>query len=206
MLISTNHRFIFVANSKSASTSIERLLMSSAEIHGGGNAEMKHQSISEIRKKYYFLFEHQKFPFESFYKFGVMRKPLDWISSWYAYRLNGNKRNKLKIGTTFQEFWEQKDWNFFVSKDMNKKRLQLHQFVDPHTGQCLMDKIIDFNFLDKEFDKVLSERGLGQLMGKLPKLNSFHDGVEIKISESLRKEIETFYEEDYEFFRKFASH
>ena len=52
MLISTSKKFIFVANSKSASTSIEEYLSPYSDIIGQGGPKIKHMSISEIKIKY----------------------------------------------------------------------------------------------------------------------------------------------------------
>ena len=86
MLIGVKKRFVFVANSKTASTSIEKALVPHAEIQRGGGSNRKHIFLRAGLREYGFLFERKKYAADTFFKFGVMRDPVEWIQSWYRYR------------------------------------------------------------------------------------------------------------------------
>ena len=81
MLIGIEKRFIFVANTKSASSAVEQLLAPHAELRTGDRPALKHRSMRGALQKLDFLFGDPRHPPESFFKSGIMRDPIARIHS-----------------------------------------------------------------------------------------------------------------------------
>src|SRR5437762_13673078 len=81
MLLSLSHKFLFVANVKTASSSIERALRSKAEIAISETRFGKHENLSVISRT--FAWVRQYVPDPEFFVFGVIREPVDWVLSLY---------------------------------------------------------------------------------------------------------------------------
>lgn len=111
MLISIKKRFIFIANSKTSSTSIEAALTPYAEINRSGSPQRKHINWINARREYDFLFKIPAYKPEKFFKFGVVREPAEWVISWYNYRNEKPSRpNSLPSDMGFEQFWDSNDW------------------------------------------------------------------------------------------------
>jgi len=86
MLISFKYRFIFVANTKCASTSIEEYLQHSSDIAIRQQKKGKHWPADRIARKYQHILMEQSLSISDFFRFGVVRDPVEWIVSWFNYR------------------------------------------------------------------------------------------------------------------------
>ncbi|MFM7273927.1 MAG: hypothetical protein ACKO4A_08730, partial [Gammaproteobacteria bacterium] len=157
MLIGVARRFVFVANTKTASTSIEAALGEVAEIARQGSAARKHVSWSRVREEYGFLFDQPGFAPESFFRFGVLREPVDWVRSWYNYRLG---RGDLPSATRFEALWDAGDWV--------KRKDQLSHFVDAD-GECLFDLLRPQGAVDEALPRIC--RMLGFRLPEVPRKN-----------------------------------
>jgi len=132
VLISVKNRLVFIASSKTGSTSIEAALASYAEINRTGSPQRKHIGWAAARKEYDFLFDRKNFLPETFFRFGVIREPADWVRSWYNYRRFG-KHNALPANMSFEEFWAGDGWV--------KRIRQKDHFID-EDGICRFNLII----------------------------------------------------------------
>ncbi|MDO6732727.1 sulfotransferase family 2 domain-containing protein [Marinovum sp. 2_MG-2023] len=194
MLIGTTKSFIFVANTKTASTSVERALKPHADIHYAGTSERKHVPLKELTKLYP---EVTGGPFgaaerERFFTFGVMRDPIDWIGSWYRYRKgNPEVHNPLPDGMTFEQFWARRDWNVVCANGENY--LQRRLFCCPK-GAVLADVIIPYERLDEMFGEICE--GLG-VKSPLPRRNVSRL-TEFKIPEAMIEPLQKHYALDFE--------
>jgi len=191
MLISVGKRFVFVANSKTASTSVETNLVTEAEIQRGGSPQRKHIYLRAALREYDFLFGRPKYAPETFFKFGIMRDPVDWIQSWYRYR-KGNKVNRpIDSSTTFEEFWKQQAEQ---SAKSGKKNLQ-SSFFTRVNGTVLADYIIPYDDLTSHFTTIA--KGLN-VKETLPHRNTSNiKTLETPLSEALVDEIRAYYAPDY---------
>ncbi|GAA6165448.1 hypothetical protein NBRC116590_31520 [Pelagimonas sp. KU-00592-HH] len=196
MLIGVEKRFVFIANSKTASTSIERALIPEAEIHRGGPDRGKHILLRQAVRQYDFLFAQKKYAPETFFKFGVMRDPVDWIQSWYRYRVGNKVSNPLPEGTTFEEFWRKR-----VNRSIKRnQKPQQRDFFTRLNGDLLADYIIPYHELADHFNLLASELDFAT---KLPKTNvSKVKNLENAPSDALVEEIRDYYSEDYELFNR----
>ncbi|MEP2785095.1 MAG: sulfotransferase family 2 domain-containing protein [Pseudoruegeria sp.] len=195
MLIGVKNRFLFVSNSKTASTSIETALRAHCEIQRDGTPHRKHMQYADILGEYDFLFGQETYRPNQFFKFAVMRDPIDWIYSWYRYRKGNQVAAPLPSEMTFAEFWDRKDWN--IHRADGSKHLQKHFFTDA-TGEVALDYIIPYDDLPKQFAVIANHLGLPS---KLPRANvSQIKGTPTELSEGLLDEMRSFYAEDYDLY------
>jgi hypothetical protein len=81
MLLSLSRRFIFVANLKTASTSIEACLRPFSEICIPSTRFGKHEPLAKIEERFSWAFDY--IGRANFFVFGVIRDPLDYVLSIY---------------------------------------------------------------------------------------------------------------------------
>lgn len=192
MLISTEKKFVFVANTKTASTSIEDALMDYSEIHRGGSPARKHIGLQQAYKIYDFLFSQPGHTPDQYFKFGVMRDPLDWIGSWFRYRKGNTVESPLPKDMTFEDFWRNQDWN--IMRPDGWKYLQRHLFCAPQGGEVLADVIIPYHKVGEEFGKICDAFGIDS---PLPRKNVSQLKDAGIIPDHLKAEMRAFYEADY---------
>ncbi|WP_420398147.1 hypothetical protein [Nioella sp.] len=197
MLIGLEKRFVFIANTKTGSTSIEQALAQYADFQHVGTPKRKHIGIRDVLNEYQCVFSQPGSGPETFLKFGVMRDPVDWIVSWFRYRKREGEHQRLPIDMTLEEFWERRDWTF--QKQGGVKNLQKTRFTS-ETGEVLMDRIIPFPELAPQFAAICDSLGIKI---PLPKANvSKIRALDVPISVNLRRKIEQFFEEDYELYNR----
>jgi hypothetical protein len=194
MLIGVTKRFVFIANSKAGSTSIESVLSEHAEIRLSGSPQQKHMAWRNVRKKYASLFDQPDCAPETFFRFGVVRDPVEWALSWYTYR-RSRKKGGIPAGTTFEAFWKTPDWI--------KNKSQRAHFVD-EDGVCRFDLILPLEALGDTFP-VLS-RALGVNHGIVPVKNRSKEGLpRSDIPEQLIREINEHYRDDLVFYKEWKT-
>lgn len=153
MLLSLAHKFLFVANVKTASSSIEATLAPLAEIAIGETRFGKHEGLSVISQR--FSWVRRYVPYEDFFVFGMMRDPVDWLLSLY------NSHTKADFdGLPYST----KDMPFsrFLHEGFGKRwqmRPQHLRFTDTH-GRFRMSHIMDFNELENEFPQLCARIGV----------------------------------------------
>jgi hypothetical protein len=148
MLIGIERKFVFVANTKTASTSIETALAPVSEIAFKGSPQRKHVSLHAAIEAHPEIFAQPGQWPRFFFKFGVMRDPLDWIGSWFRYRKSNEVDSPLPPEMSFAEFWERQDWNF--RRADGRPNLQRDKFCGPQ-GKVLADVIIPYDRLSPMF-------------------------------------------------------
>jgi sulfotransferase famil protein len=144
MLISLSRKFIFVANLKSASSTIETALADWAEVRLTQTRFGKHDGLTQISQKFVWLKRYV--PYEEFFVFGVIREPVDFVLSLYnSHNKNAfdGKKHSTK-GMSFDEFldvWCARSW---------QARPQAQRFKDEH-GRLKMSHLIALDRLGEEF-------------------------------------------------------
>jgi hypothetical protein len=193
MLIGLEKRFVFIANSKAASTSVERVLAPFSEIIVAGTPQRKHLTLREAIVAYDFLFGQPGYRPESFFKFGVLRDPVEWIHSWFRYRKGNKVESPLPAAMDFAGFWALDDWNKFLAP--GRKRLQRDFFIDAE-GRVIADFLIPYHDLDAQFAAVCDRLGVKR---PLPRENVSRLAPEEEpIPPALLEELRDFYAEDYD--------
>ena len=193
MLIGLEKRFVFIANSKAASTSVEKVLSPLSEIIVAGTPQRKHMFLREAITAYDVLFGQPGYGPESFFKFGILRDPIDWVHSWFRYRKGNKVESPLPEGMSFAEFWAANDWTKFLAP--GRRRLQRDFFTDA-AGRVIADFIIPYDDLDAQFARVCDRLGVKR---PLPRENvSRLRSDDEPIPDALRDEMRAFYAEDYD--------
>jgi len=194
MLIGLEKKFVFVANTKTASTSIETALAPLAEITLGGNPARKHVSLHDAITGHPEIFTQPGQWPRFFFKFGVMREPLDWIGSWFRYRKSNRVESPLPPDMSFDEFWERQDWNF--RRADGSPYLQRHMFCGPQ-GKVLTDVIIPYQRLPEMFSDLCASLGVAT---SLPRENVSRLRAAETLPPALEARLRDFYAEDYALF------
>lgn len=156
MLLSFTHKFIFIANVKTASTSIEATLAPFAEIRLRKTEFGKHAPLTMISRRFEWVQRYM--PYEDFFVFGVIRDPVDHMLSLY----NAHSRAVLK-GTATPT--RDMDFDTFLNvwcKDNWQAELQSRRFAD-RNGRFKVDHLIDYVKLTSEFGQVCARLNLGDV-------------------------------------------
>ncbi|HPD91605.1 MAG: hypothetical protein H6900_02425 [Rhodobacter sp.] len=193
MLIGIEKRFIFVANTKTASTAIERVLDPLADYRHGGSPQRKHVALSQIEAQAPWVFRRAGCGLEGFFKFGVMRDPVQWIWSWYRYRKQPEVESPLPADMTFAEFWARRDWN--IVRANGAKNLQSEKFLSADRQTVLADVILPHEGVAQGFGAICAGLGLG--LPDLPPANVSRQRSAPDIPAHLIDEVRAHYAEDY---------
>ena len=198
MLISAQHRFVFIASAKSASTSIEKVLRPFSDI--AITDRLKHMPAESVIRNFRFYFNSfGRLGHRQFFKFGVVRDPVEWVISWYNYRsrdkLRGNPRYTGDI--SFDQFWGR--WE--------EQRLGTPtRCFRGRKGECLMDYLIRFEELTEGFERVIRALGL-EGTSALPLENKSKMSLvdRDRLDTALVNDMKEFFKDDYFFIDEFAS-
>jgi hypothetical protein len=193
MLLSLTHKFLFVANLKTASTSIEAALTNFAEVRIRQTEFGKHDTLSEISEKIPWV--RRYVPFKEFFVFGVIRDPVDYLLSLYNAHSKENLRGSAMPtrGMDFETFLDV--W----CKDNPQAAPQHRRFVDRH-GRFQMNHLIDYDSLSKEFVEICARLELGEV--RLKHLNLSPETLNrTNLTDAQIARIERDYAEDYALIR-----
>ena len=188
MVISTKYKFVFFANTKTASTSIENVLCKYDDKKTLGYVQdkpnKKHVTYRELIQQYPFINEYTKF--------ACVRNPFDWIVSWYSYK----KRRVVNTskGCTFENWLCDPKSSAYQPEGIN---LTLSQFdvVKNDKSKLAMDYICRFETLQEDFDNICNILKIPTCI--LPKRNaSTHRPYKTYYSKSTRKFVEGKYSQD----------
>jgi Sulfotransferase family len=196
MQIGFGKKFIFVANTKTASTSIESALIRYADIVRTGDPRRKHTSLYEAIRSYPIVFRNQHHAPEAYFKFGVMRDPIDWIGSWYRYRSGNRVESPLPQDMSFADFWKQADWNIRYAN--GQKHLQRDMFC-ASDGTLLADVIIPYAQVSEVFHEICQ---ILKIDCPLPRHNVSRRTNTGWIPDNLRDEMRDYYAEDYALYNR----
>lgn len=154
MLLSLSRRFIFVANLKTASTSIEACLRPFSEICIARTDFGKHASFGEIEERYSWAFDLIKR--ENFLVFGIIRDPLDYVLSIYNSHRKPDFLGQVtytgdKSFTEFYETWKKKgSWQLHP---------QYRRFLNIK-GEFALDYLFNFDHLAEEWPEICKILGV----------------------------------------------
>ena len=190
------NKFIFIANTKCASSSIEASRIAKiADIELTNTNIGKHLSIGKLYDKFDFIFE--QFNFQDFFKFGIIINLLDWVVSWFNFRSRSQVTNpnhpKHKNYTgemTFAEFWN-------LSKNQPFLKPEYHKFFNKSKNiqvdyLMLQEKMLEDISTVKEILKIDSFKIPNKNKSAVKRISS--EDVEDDIKEEIRQK----YHRDYD--------
>lgn len=194
MLLSVKRRFLFIANLKTGSTTVERLLGPFAEIALPDSAFGKHMSLGEALDHFAFLFERA--PFEDFRSFAVIRQPAERLFSLYR-----SHRGPFFEGTplstddmSFEEFLER-----WLPAHPAQAVAQSTLVKAPSHGAAVRD-LIRFEDLNRRLPQLMQRLDIRKpAFRRIPVLNS-SSGPACAISTEARQRVEHLYAEDMDLY------
>ena len=193
MLISLSKQFIFVANLKTASTSIEQVLGHVAEIRLERSEWGKHASLAQIEE--FDWIPRGVLDFSAFKKFGVIRDPVDWLFSLYQSHQHEKFSNIPHLytgGMSFDNFIS--DW---CQRNTDQCAPQYTRFLKKG-GQHGLDVTILYQEL-QDIWKLLLEYLDVKAIQNLPTLNvSPEIQANMKLSPDNVNYVEEKYKDDYD--------
>ena len=133
---------------------------------------------------------------DSFYKFGVIREPVDWLVSWFNYR----SREQLADPQhrNHKNYTGNLDFDGFIEMITRENRIkpQSNLFLD-HKGNNAMDFIIKYENLHDDFNFVSKKLGLDLELPHKNRSTEKRMNSEKVLSSTMDK-IRKFYAIDYE--------
>jgi hypothetical protein len=164
MIVSHKYKFIFIATPKTGTTSIHRALQryvsNDSDIVIDQTIAGKHQTALTIKKK---LPQEQ---WDSYFKFGFVRNPFDWIASWYNFRSRNElsdsrhpKHHRWTGNISFEEF---------VTNPTELVNSPGDYIIDLQ-GKIIVDFVGKYENLDHDFGYICNRLGLPHI--QLPSLN-----------------------------------
>lgn len=154
MLLSLDSRFVFVANTKSGSTSIEKILWRQSEVQIRRDPSLKHMGLETIDELFSPLLSQSGLALSDMFVFAVLREPVSWVTSWFNYRsrpkIDGSPRSLADV--EFPEFVER-----FVSQPRPPLGHQSQNFM---VGERLaVDALLDHARLPEAFGAIAGDLG-----------------------------------------------
>ena len=167
MRISHKHKFVFIAVPKTGTTSIREALTPFSDVCGVFDQNWSsplryHVPATELRV----YFEERGWDWDSYFKFGFVRNPWDWmVSRWHFFKRVASCTNleedwQLEEGMTLQE----KRWLQDVMRTVIYNNPTFREFIDSNTElqsdkltdgeSVLVDFVGKFENLQEDFDHV----------------------------------------------------
>lgn len=157
MLISIQHHFIFVANRHTDEFECANVLAPYAEISRAGSALRRCLPWSDIKSEYQFVFARPEHSIGAFFKFGVIREPVDWVHAFYRNRhQTGEPGSDVESQhLDFPNWWERNadqlvpwdqasrltDWNGTGAMDLVIPYEQRRQVLDAVRGRLSLQPL-----------------------------------------------------------------
>ncbi|MCL7745479.1 sulfotransferase family 2 domain-containing protein [Guyparkeria hydrothermalis] len=189
MIISIEKKFIFIANLKTASTSIESELRPHGDIVVRRSELGKHLPYAQIQKRFKWLFD--VIDEGEFFKFGVIRDPVDYALSLYKSHRHEKFKDNPRLYTgdmSFDDFME-----VWVPNNKGQLQPQIDRFIDID-GNLSVDQLIVYSDLDKRFPEVMKKLGIPEIT--LPRMNVSPD-FEVEVTDYAKSRLKTLMERDY---------
>lgn len=185
MIVGHTHRFIFIKTVKTAGTSIEVELSQIVEEEAivtpiyppNENHKPRNYKLDDGRKFYNHMPATEvsvylgKERFASYFKFCVEREPVDKCISHFSMRKNSPYHNETTKHKTWFDYVKEKKFPVDAKKYLSK------------TGNLLVDRIIRYENLPEEMDKLCEQLGIAKLALKTREKSGFRESVPISRSD-----------------------
>ncbi|MEE2860392.1 MAG: hypothetical protein VYB46_06190 [Pseudomonadota bacterium] len=196
MLIFWEQRLVFLATPKAGSSAIEMALESLASVSLQRPAEVKHTDIATYHR--HFGPWLQARTGQSFTTVALMREPVDWLRSWYRFKLRDNLDDPQPAmqETAFGDFA-----SAYAGPD-GPARLGIGTQSDFLTdGEARVDRIFRYEHIDS-FVEFLESRLDCAI--ELPRIN-VPPSVDVHLDSKVEKQLRTAMARDLELYDSLAS-
>jgi hypothetical protein len=164
MIFSLTKKFLFIANLKSASTSIENVLGPYGELRLSQSQHGKHLSFSQFAENFPWLLN--RIPVEELFVFGVIREPVDYALSVFNFHRKEDFRGRPNYtgDMSFEQFI-----STWVPKHADQLRPQISRFLRKDQS-IATNLLISHDRLQEGLDLVAQRLDIPELTN-LPRTN-----------------------------------
>ena len=170
MLLSLTKKFLFIANLKTASTSIERVLANHSELRLLQAQFGKHLTFAEFAERFRWMLGLVNM--QDLFIFGVIREPVDFTLSLY----NSHKREQFKDNPRL--YTGEMDFAQFISQWVPRNADQIkNQYIRflGSEGRLITNFLISYDKLDAGLALVAERIGVPELK-TIPRINPSPEG------------------------------
>jgi hypothetical protein len=191
MIISDRYGFLFVANLRTASSSMHLALGPLASIDLFETGSGKHYPLDEIYRRY------GSERISPLFKWAVIRRPTEYLWSLYRFheRAAFDGKPHSTRGRTFEDFYTGDTHGWM-------KAPQSTRFVDPD-GEYALDLLVHMDTLHEGFSYLKFRLGLPNVM--LPRINRSGSVGSPRLSHELEERIRADYAADYDCIERYAN-
>ncbi len=162
MLLAPSKGFVFLAPTKTASTSIEAAFLTHSQIILQSPPSFKHTTYAGFQRFLQPYLASRGFPRESYEVVCAFREPIDWLASWWRYRSReqlANPKNPRHRNYTGDLSFEQFARAYMDGSEQFAKVGRLSRFVSPRPGEPEVDWIFRYDRLDLLIDFLCEKVG-----------------------------------------------
>ena len=201
MLLAPGKGFVFLATTKSGSTSIETAFMTHSQMIFRKPPAIKHTTYAGFQRFLQPFLNSKGFPRESYEVVCVFREPIDWLSSWWRYRSReklANPTDPMHHNYTGDVSFEQFARAFMEGSEQFAQVGRPSEFVRPRSGQAEVDRIFRYDRLDLLVD-FLCEK-----VGEQVEVGSVNTSPErsVSLSEECGIELREFFAPEYRIYEQ----
>ena len=216
-MISIKHKIIFIHIPKCAGQSIENIFLRDL----GLSWKERHPLLLRPRKanekgperlahlygeEYFKLGYIPKEKYDKFFKFSIIRNPVDRILSEINFQRIPKKNSKNIYGLESVEEYISKVIKLDKFSDLQRHISPQVKFLyDSETNKLLVDKVIPFDELNNEVPKILQKKL--KVFLEVPKINSSKNKLWVKeeLTSGDLSFLNDFYESDFKFLKNLKS-
>jgi len=190
VLLAPGKGFVFLATTKSGSTSIETAFATHSQIILQKPPGIKHTTYAGFQRYLQPFLDSRGFPRESYEVVCAFREPIDWLSSWWRYRSReklANPTNRRHRNYTGDVSFEQFARAYMESSEQFAQVGRPSRFVRPYQEEAEVDRIFRYDRLDLLVDflceKVGEEVDVGSANTSPKRSFSLSEECEIELRE-----------------------
>jgi len=162
VLLAPGKGFVFLAPTKTGSTSIEAAFLTHSQIILQSPPSFKHTTYAGFQRFLQPYLASGGFPRESYEVVCAFREPIDWLASWWRYRSReqlANPTNPRHRNYTGDISFEQFARAYMEGSEQFAKVGRLSRFVRPCPGEPEVDRIFRYDRLDLLIDFLCEKVG-----------------------------------------------
>ena len=216
-MISIKHKIIFIHIPKCAGQSIENIFLRDLGLNWQqryplllrprNDKEKGPERLAHLYAEEYFKFGYiPKEKYDKFFKFSIIRNPVDRILSEINYQRIPKKNSKNIYGIESVEEYISKVIKLNKFSDLQRHISPQVKFLhDSETNKLLVDRVILFDELNHEVPKILQKKL--KVFLEVPKINSSKNKLWVKeeLTPGDLSFLYDFYESDFKFLKNLKS-
>ncbi len=201
MLLAPGKGFVFLATTKSGSTSIETAFMGHSQIVLQSPPSFKHTTYAGFQRFLQPYLASGGFPRESYEVVCAIREPIDWLASWWRYRSRERladpadpRHHNYTGGVTFEQFARA----YMEGSERFAKVGRLSRFMRPRPGEAEVDLVFRYDRLDLLIDFLCEKVGEEVEVGS----ENTSPQRSFSLSEECEIELREFFDPEYRIYER----